>query len=54
MLVDSAVLAYYNMVRVQRWIGDLSVVFERELFGQAPLNEVLGDSLDDKLLVWTA
>jgi hypothetical protein len=49
MLVDSAVLAYYNMLRVQGWIGDLSLVFERELFGQASLNELHGERVGDML-----
>ena len=43
MRIDAAVLAYYSMIRVQGWIGNLSLVFERELFGQAPLNEFHGE-----------
>ncbi len=39
MMIDAAVIAYYNLLRVQGWIGNLSLVVERELFGQAPLNE---------------
>ncbi len=42
MRIDLAVLAYYNVLRVQGWIGNLSLVVERELFGQAPLNELHG------------
>ncbi len=42
MRIDAAVLGYYNMLRVQAWIGNLSLVVERELFGQAPLNELHG------------
>ncbi len=40
MMIDAAVIAYFNMLRVQGWIGNLSLVVERELFGQAPLNEI--------------
>ena len=45
MVADSAILAYRNMLRVQGWIGNLCLVVERELFGQAPLNELHGLSL---------
>jgi hypothetical protein len=34
MLADVAVTAYYNSVRIQRWIGDLAVAIEREFFGE--------------------
>lgn len=40
MMVDAAVIAYFNMLRVQGWIGNLSLVVERGLFGQAPLTEI--------------
>ena len=43
MRIDAAVLGYYNMVRVQGWIGNLSLVVERELFGQAPLSAFHGE-----------
>ena len=49
MMIDTAIVAYYNFLRVQRWIGDLSLVFEQELFGAAPLNEIHGPTLGDKL-----
>ena len=49
MLVNSAVLAYYNMLRVQGWMGDLSLVVECELFGQASLNELHGERVGDTL-----
>jgi hypothetical protein len=49
MIIDSAVLAYYNMLRVQGWIGNLSLVVERKLFGQTPLNEIHGEHVGDKL-----
>jgi hypothetical protein len=35
MLVDLAVLGYYNALRVQGWIGNLSLWVEHELFGQS-------------------
>ena len=41
MMADSAIIAYRNMLRVQAWIGSLCLTVERELFGQAPLNELL-------------
>ena len=49
MLIDAAVVAYYNFLRVQGWIGNLSLVFEREAFGGAPLNEIHGPTLGEKL-----
>jgi len=33
MLLDLAVLAYFNALRVQRWIGDLAIHIEHEWFG---------------------
>jgi hypothetical protein len=35
MLADVAVTAYYNSVRIQRWIGDLAIAIENEFFGQS-------------------
>jgi hypothetical protein len=34
MLVDLALLGYYNALRVQGWIGNLALLIEHELFGQ--------------------
>lgn len=34
MRIDAAIIAYYNMLRVQGWIGNLALIVERELFGQ--------------------
>ena len=34
MLIDSAVLSYYHLLRVNGWIGDLSIWLEREFFGR--------------------
>ena len=49
MIIDTALIAYYNFLRVQGWIGNLSLIFERELFGQAALNEIHGPELGDRL-----
>jgi hypothetical protein len=49
MIIDGAVLAYYNMLRTQHWIGDLSLVVERELFGQEPLNQIHGPMVGARL-----
>ena len=49
MVADSAILAYRNMLRVQGWIGNLCLVVERELFGQAPLNELHGRTVGKQL-----
>jgi hypothetical protein len=50
---DAAVIGYYNLIRTQRWIGDLSLVVERDLFGQEPLNadhgHIVGDRLEEQL-----
>jgi hypothetical protein len=49
MVADSAILAYRNMLRVQGWIGNLYLVVERELFGQAPLNKLHGHTVGKQL-----
>lgn len=53
MRIDIAVIGYYNMLRTQGWIGNLCLVVERELFGQAPLNSfhgsVVGAQLEEQL-----
>ncbi len=49
MMVDTAVVAYYNFLRVQGWIGNLALVFEGELFGKEPLNEIHGPTRGDRL-----
>jgi hypothetical protein len=48
-VADSAILAYRNMLRVQGWIGNLCIVVERDLFGQAPLNELHGHAVGKQL-----
>lgn len=54
MMADSAVIAYYNMLRVQGWIGSLCLTVERELFGQAPLSEIHGPTVGNQLAEETA
>lgn len=53
MKIDAAIVAYFNLLRMQKWIGDLSLVFEAEAFGGKPLSEIhgeiVGDSLREKL-----
>jgi hypothetical protein len=43
MFVDVVVMAYHNALRVQGWIGDLSLVIERELFAEESLKVKLRD-----------
>ena len=49
MMVDAAVIGYYNMLRTQGWIGNLSLVVERELFGQTALNDIHGPQIAEKI-----
>jgi hypothetical protein len=37
MVIDLAVMTYYNALRVQGWIGDLALSVESELFGEEAL-----------------
>ncbi len=39
MLLDLALLGYYNTLRVQGWIGDLALHIEHQFFGQDALAE---------------
>ena len=48
-MIDTAVVSYYNFLRVQGWIGNLSLTFERELFGQNPLSEIHGSAVGNQL-----
>jgi hypothetical protein len=34
MLIDLAVMSYYNALRVQGWIGELALYIEHEFFCQ--------------------
>jgi hypothetical protein len=46
MLIDRAVAAYYDFVRITGWIGNLSIQIARELFGRdAPRAEFQGRSI---------
>lgn len=49
MLVDSAIIAYRQMLRLQGWMDSICLIVERDLFGQAPLNEIHGLTVGDKL-----
>jgi hypothetical protein len=49
MMADSAVIAYYNMLRVQGWIGSLCLIVERDLFGQASLSDIHGPTVGNQL-----
>ena len=49
MIADSAILAYRNLLRVQGWTGNLCLTVERDLFGQAPLNELHGHTVGKQL-----
>jgi hypothetical protein len=49
MMADSAIIAYHNMLRIQRWIGSLCLTVERKLFGQAPLSEIHGVTVGERL-----
>jgi len=35
LLADVATAAYFNALRIQRWIGDLAIAIENEFFGQS-------------------
>jgi hypothetical protein len=41
MVIDLAMMAYANALRVQGWIGDLALVIEQELFGEDSLKVTL-------------
>jgi hypothetical protein len=49
MLADTAIIAYRHMLRLQGWMDSICLVVERDLFGQAPLNEMHGFTIGDKL-----
>jgi hypothetical protein len=53
MMVDTAVVAYYNFMQVQGWIGNMALVVERDLFSQNSLGEMqwsdCGERLREKL-----
>ena len=49
MLIDLAIVPYYNALRMQEWIGNQSLVVERELFGQEPLDLAYGNADGTKI-----
>ena len=49
MAADTAVIAYRNLLRVQGWIGSICLTVERELFGQAPLDQLQGHAVGKQL-----
>src|SRR5665648_80646 len=49
MSADSAIIAYRNLLRVQGWIGSLCLTVERELFGQAPLDQLQGPTVGARI-----
>jgi hypothetical protein len=49
MTADMAIIAYRNALRVQGWIGNLCLAVERELFGQAPLDQLQGHTVGKQL-----
>jgi hypothetical protein len=49
MMIDTAIIAYFNLLRVQGWIGNLCLVVERDAFGQEPLNYYHGDTVGNRL-----
>ena len=49
MMADTAVAAYRNFLRIQGWIGSLSLIVERELFGQEPVSETNGATVGERI-----
>lgn len=49
MRVDAAVIGYYNMIRAQKWIGNLGLAAERELFGDEGLFEAHGEIVAERI-----
>jgi hypothetical protein len=37
MVIDAAMMSYYNLLRIQAWTGDLALVIEQELFAEDAL-----------------
>ena len=42
MIADTAIIAYRNFLRVQAWVGSASLIVQRDLFGQEPLEATHG------------
>ncbi len=49
MAIDSALIGYANMMRLQRFIGNVCLMTERQLFGQEPLSALHGAQTADRL-----
>ena len=49
MAIDSALIGYANMMRLQRFIGNVCLTTERQLFGQEPLSALHGAQTADRL-----
>src|SRR5262249_40001822 len=49
MMADIAIISYRNLLRMQAWMGDLCLVVERELFGEAPLAKIHGSTVGKEL-----
>jgi hypothetical protein len=49
MMIDAAVLGYFNMLRVQGWIGNSALVIEADLFGKDLLSKYHGDAAGTRL-----
>ena len=49
MLIDLAVITYYNVLRVQGWIGNLSLNIEADLFGRETHNDAVGDQISKQV-----
>ena len=44
MLIDTAVLSYYHLLRVNGWVGNLAAMIESEFFGMAGLQAAFKES----------
>ena len=44
MIIDVTLLSYYNLFRVNGWIGDIGQELENEFFGRRPLSAKLKDN----------
>ena len=49
MMADVAIIAYRNFLRMQGWMGNLCLLVEGKLFGQASLCEIHGPRVGEEL-----
>jgi len=49
MRIDAAVIAYFNMLRAQGLIGNLTLAVEQELFGEEGLRRIHGEIVGNRL-----